>query len=246
MHSVVRKTLYGAGALLVVAALVVAGVTYSAQQKVNQSPVAAQAAPDAVSAIPATQLKSILPPASAHGDGATISEMTLQEAVAGGLNEPPADMLFSPARCADGLGDGIGGMDKATGWVQYGSTSTGSSFASVAASVNEGLAVTKIRETIAACQTATVKLTSFGLTGTMKFTEFAVPVLLGAQTIGVTSTVTFPGQQIPAAAQLIVEALNGSTVYVGQGALVLETCKPSAAQALQIAQLMYARAAAQS
>jgi hypothetical protein len=242
MHSV-RKSLYIVGAVVAVAAVTVVGVKLSTPSEVASTPVAEQVAPQGESAIPSEQLRKMLLPASSFPEGSTIVELTFQQAEAAGYNDPPPDMVVTPARCADGLGDAVGDPARTTGWSQYVTTPSGEIVASFAASVDDGASFDGLRRSVVECSDARVELTSFGLVGNMKFTEIAGPVLFGAKTIGIQATTVFPDQTIPDGAKNIVEALNVASWYVAQGNLIMNQCKvPNSVVEDGIAE-MYARAA---
>lgn len=238
MHTL-RKWLLSTAAVVLAAALVVVGVQYSgSSSEVTTSPVAEQVKPLAP-AIPIDQMKKALLPPSMFPTGSTITEMSLQQLVAAGLDKTPPDMIVEPARCADGLGDGVGDASRTAGWAQFVTAPDGTLITSFVASVNSGANFNRIRETISLCQSARVTLTEFGLVGTLRLTEFAGPVLFGASSIGVETTATFPGGNRVAAAGRLIAALNTASVYVASGTLMIETCKPPQAAAMAMATQMY-------
>ncbi|HEU5111579.1 MAG TPA: hypothetical protein VFT95_23810 [Micromonosporaceae bacterium] len=243
--SATRRMLYGVGAMVALAAMVIAGA-YLMPSSVRANPAAA------VSTLDDADLKLMLPSDSALPAGMDINRMSLAEAMSGTCaskseltSDVPieacsagfmkgADMVFTPAACGqDTIAAGFGEPTK--GQVQVGSLTSANGERrdqfTLAATVPGGTRFDLIREGVAACKAGKVSLRDQGLSGTVSLSEFSVPAMRDAETFGLLITMSMAGTTT-------TEAM----VFVRIGGLLLAACDPVYSTSVEMATAMHRRA----
>lgn len=185
--SVVRRTLFLAGAAVAVAAVVVAGTQGSSDTTTTDN-VSLAAAVHVDQAVVTDQLREVLTPASKLPTGTQIQQWSIADAVQAQRLQPPPDVVISPAVCTN-----LVDLSAIKGWVQTGTTPTGHIDISIAGTVPGGFDLAKLRANAAECKAGTVTLPKLGISGTISLTEFTAPAAKGFQTVGITQVVNMPG-----------------------------------------------------